>query len=1032
MDLIARKSLVGVVLSLATAGSSAAQFRPELSGELPNAAYYLAVHAFYSGEYGDAERALGRETRGGLRIAQARWVDSICYHAMLGEVLYHQGRNAEALAEFDQACELLLAYPNWLLQVKFQRAPQPDLNRLRRPPPWGQSERRFTLGSFPTTEQVLIGDLDANRAFQQGGVAALPMLWRLNAAEVVRTAALAIRRRNELLGPLALHDRISKDLSETFSRGNLAPPNHWSAAWIDLLRGLAQVGVGKLDEADKLIGRSVVIDGGLDHPLTCVALLEQGRLAMMRGDSRAAAKLFAEAGFSAYYVENEDVITESVWLGWLNHLSSGGAGLYPPLETVAAWAQIDRLQHITTKLRLAQAESLAWMGELDAATVLAADTNRRLREMRTGRSGIHQLYVQANLQLLGGQRARGSELLAQALAAQQAASVRNFRIARTNEMFDAGVISPRVAVDLYAAVLADPAPADWVFEPLDSMAVLQTPHDAAFDRWFLAAMGRKEVPLAIEIAERAKRRRYLAPQPLGGRLAALRTILEAPEAELSRDALLQRQQILASFPTYGALADAGQRVYEQLRAGPIVPLAPADAKPLSALYDAWKKNVDARGQMLAELAPRRLPSSIEFPPLRQLPELQKTLRDGEALIMFHAAAGNLFGFLITQAGTHHWQIRNPQALRKDVGEFLRALGNYGANRPLPIAELKSNGWRDLATATYETVFADARLDLDKTTGLVIVPDVVLWYLPFEALVSAGSKSPAVLADGVTIRYGPTAALAVADSRPLRRRQRTGIVANELEKNDAALNGEEAIQNLEQVVIGPVRLPTPLPEPGYLVAPLLDGLVSLDDIDRRDGPASGWWPLPRARNEANDVMSFGLPYGGPDRIVITGFATEAEQGLKSSRRSGGRRGRPGEEVFQSLCDMMADGARTILLTRWRTGGRTNLDLVREFLRELPQSRATDAWQRACLLARESPLDASQEPRLKRLDETAAEPPRADHPFFWAGYLLIDTSPRTDRNKNAEPPPDEVLNEPPGKKLPPPVDDTPPRAGQSASD
>ena len=225
----------------------------------------------------------------------------------------------------------------------------------------------------------------------------------------------------------------------------------------------------------------------------------------------------------------------------------------------------------------------------------------------------------------------------------------------------------------------------------------------------------------------------------------------------------------------------------------------------------------------------------------------------------------------------------------------------------------------------------------------------------------------------------------------------------------------------------------MPEPGYLVAPLLDGLVSLDDIDRRDGPASGWWPLPRARNEANDVMSFGLPYGGPERIVITGFATEAEQGLKSSRRSGGRRGRPGEEVFQSLCHMMADGARTILLTRWRTGGRTNLDLVREFLRELPQSRATDAWQRACLLARESPLDASQEPRLKRLDETAAEPPRADHPFFWAGYLLIDTSPRTDRNKNAEQAPlEDLLDAPAEKKLPPPVDDTPPRSDRSASE
>jgi hypothetical protein len=250
------------------------------------------------------------------------------------------------------------------------------------------------------------------------------------------------------------------------------------------------------------------------------------------------------------------------------------------------------------------------------------------------------------------------------------------------------------------------------------------------------------------------------------------------------------------------------------------------------------------------------------------------------------------------------------------------------------------------------------------------------------------------------------------------------VANELAADNADPNGEEAIQNLEKVVSGPVRLPTPLPEPGYLVAPLLDGLVSLDDIERRDGPASDWSPLPRSRTAADDAASFGLPYGGPECIVVTGFATEAEQGLKSSRRSARRLARPGDEVFQSICEMMADGARTILITRWRTGGRTNVELVREFLRELPHSPATDAWQRACLLARESPLDPSREPRLKRLDDTTAELPTANHPFFWAGYLLVDTSPHQDADKNADEPQDDPADKAREKKLPPPVELPPP--------
>jgi hypothetical protein len=136
---------------------------------------------------------------------------------------------------------------------------------------------------------------------------------------------------------------------------------------------------------------------------------------------------------------------------------------------------------------------------------------------------------------------------------------------------------------------------------------------------------------------------------------------------------------------------------------------------------------------------------------------------------------------------------------------------------------------------------------------------------------------------------------------------------------------------------------------------------------------------------------------------------AETGLKGSRRSSPRSAaaRPGSEIFQTACGLMAGGARTVLVTRWRTGGRTNFDLVREFVQELPNSPAADAWQRACVLAREAPLDITHEPRVTRPDESA-ETPTADHPFFWAGYLLVDSTPRRTDNESGIP--DELKVEP----------------------
>ena len=103
--------------------------------------------------------------------------------------------------------------------------------------------------------------------------------------------------------------------------------------------------------------------------------------------------------------------------------------------------------------------------------------------------------------------------------------------------------------------------------------------------------------------------------------------------------------------------------------------------------------------------------------------------------------------------------------------------------------------------------------------------------------------------------------------------------------------------------------------------------------------------------------------------------------------------PGNEIFLSLCGMMSTGTRTILLSRWRSGGQTSLDLVREFTQELPHTTPADAWQRAVQVVSNSTLKVEAEPRMKKstaasnADSDAAQ--RATHPFFWAGYLLADT-------------------------------------------
>jgi hypothetical protein len=195
----------------------------------------------------------------------------------------------------------------------------------------------------------------------------------------------------------------------------------------------------------------------------------------------------------------------------------------------------------------------------------------------------------------------------------------------------------------------------------------------------------------------------------------------------------------------------------------------------------------------------------------------------------------------------------------------------------------------------------------------------------------------------------------------------------------------AFDELQRVIPSAVALPASLPERSSVYSTLFDRLLVLDDIDTSAGPLS-WRPIkPRLKSEATAsplANWLELPWGGPDQVILPGFHTAAEHALSEKEKNPA-----GMDLFVSTCGLMASGSRTILLSRWRTGGKTSFDLVREFCQELPQSTASQAWQRSVLLCAEAPLAPDREPRLPM--GAAAAAANGSHPFFWSGYLLVDT-------------------------------------------
>ena len=341
----------------------------------------------------------------------------------------------------------------------------------------------------------------------------------------------------------------------------------------------------------------------------------------------------------------------------------GVGGAYAPLEPAAAWAQGNRLWHVAATLRLAQAENLLRSGQEGNASTIIEEIGRRLGNMREARLGLQQMFLQAMVQIGRGQVEPANASLNRALGGQRLASLKNFQIVRATELYEAGDLTARVAPDVFRPLLSDPRPADWAQRLFDTLAVASTPHGPAFDRWFMAAMERKDVPQALEVSERAKRARFLEALPLGGRLLALRGVLEAPQAELGNAAAVERQQLLAAFPAYGPLVSAAAKLGQAMRAGTLKPEQGAEGQKLVNALDEWAKNVAAREDVLLAMALSPVPARQLFPPLRTTEELKQSLAEGQALVVFHAAGGNLYGFLVSRQAEHAWLVGELEPLR---------------------------------------------------------------------------------------------------------------------------------------------------------------------------------------------------------------------------------------------------------------------------------------------------------------------------------------------------------------------------------
>lgn len=982
--------ILAFVVSLAISTEAWAQNRGR-STVVPSDAYYAGFVPFYQGDYQGAGEVFNAAGRSGVRSTEGRWIDSICYATMLGECHFQMGNNALALENYNTALLLFVQHSNWMLRINPEslQAIGPVSNDLRANVTWGKSARNTLIGNFPDSLPTFQGQTDAQNqaAVRGGGVLSSGRIMPVRAGEIARCIALAIYRRQEIMGPISQYDGLTSNLVGILQR-RPAPPNHWTGAWVDVQHGLALAAAGKTEEAVQTLQRSLTTAGQYDHDLTSLALLQLGRIALQQQDFAAAQTYFLEATYTAAAFQQYQQIEDALeGLAKVSMITKSGQ-MPQGLLAMSNWNELRKLDALRAKLSLALAEANSYMGNLPAANAALEDARRATnrRSMSKGRVGIRYGYLSALLAFQGGNASGGTSNFASAVAANRAVSTRVYQTEMTNQLFVSNTITERSAQLLYDELLREPTDADWISEPFETLTVLLTPNPTAMENWFNTAVMRKQPELALELADRIRRMRFFATLPLGGRLLALRWVLESPDSALDTKGKLQRQDLLAKYPELKAFQDEAKRLKGELLQFELQPDDKEGFVKQRDVVENLQKVSDGYEVLLGAIALRRTPSQFLFPPLKPTAEIREKLDDTQLVLTFFSTTRSVHAFLFTKKDYVHWTLDNPREIKGQIGDLLKQIGLIKRDAPVQAKDLADTQWQTTSAELLKKFIPTLKPGFWNTySELVIVPDDVLWYVPFEALhtddgLGAGHTVP--ISEVIPIRYAPTASLAVPqkDARP--RPQNTAIVVGRLFNSDDSSITIEQFDQLQSAFIAPDKIDRPPVGPSSLLAKVWDQLVVIDDSeDANRGDVWSWSPAQADRSKPGSELAAWLrsPLGGPEVIYLPGFHTGAEDALKGNTT--------GNDIFLTALGLMATGSETVVLSRWHSAGSASIATVEGIAKRISDMPASTAWQETMADVRKLSLDPKKEPRLKGSGATTTQ--TLDHPYFWADMMLIDT-------------------------------------------
>lgn len=947
-----------------------------LTNGYPSPEYYVALEVYQSGDLERAidafEIAIGR-TR---KDINGHWLDAIPVYAMMGECQYRLGDLEGAMQSLDMVLKIAIRYRGWLarpvwsevLMAQFKNSPKqylwPEANAVNRLPV--NKTIKFYSGEQLTEERLALG----------GPIEELNIK-PLDAIEVLRGLAIASYRRRIILGPLAEGDALATQvLDSTKYPAGLDLPI--ARNLIGAMRAAERFGAMQDERAISDAAANATFNGGV-HPITPITGLCAASALAGSDKPAAAIPLCLAIANQAASMDHFEWVGEALQLA-AGCASSKDAAIIQQAGQVAASNLLRKSRLAALHCLIASADAAVTAGDFSAAAARLGEAKSlsMRRDVFQPRLDAYGAYVAARLST----RSTGSAANADAAPLWEEYLKQMVGFATNSRLRKRALISmPRLyqlqrirlalgksldgtSADVLLERYADDPTIDvWRRDPVDAIAGVIADRDSLRLSRLRTAASRESGQDVLAMIEDLQAGRIRNGLPLGGRVLQVRALSRLP------DELLEKKIV--------EFRNAADKPIRDLRTAAKAALGavPAAGAP-PALVSAEINRLETAAWAIA-LDRYEIPVVMPHP----LDEKQPTsVLPADVGVLAFCQDGTLIHVVLcTKQKSTYWSIKGSSRVAGEISKLARGIGASPVRGPrLP----NNDEWRDDAAKLRDRLIMPGTGPLlsgrlDGIKRLVVIPDALLWYLPFEILPTEDRDSP-LLGDAIEVSYAATPSLAIYPTAAESANPAIAMTSGKFFAPREPDANELIVQSIiDSIPPGAsVRLPTdamvPTCRSGEVAGHLLVAETMTPNLaSALDTPIAAYEAsLPQGRLRS----WLGYPPGTPSSVFLPGFRSHLDTNQSVS----------GYEIMTTIAALQYSGVRDVILSRWAVGGESTAMLMREYAQELPFLGPSGAFSRAKNVLRRSEIAPLGEPTLSGSDQER-ETLTGEEPFFWATYL-----------------------------------------------